>query len=167
MGIAGKTLFWRITQSVSATTRLETIQEALNFAFPNGSGTVRLITDGGPENDNLTMKKFIINNPIVINHQIALKDIVQSNSMIEVSYRCLKSYFLYRKQIHNAQELEKYIAFYFHDHDEIKPHSAHKIYTPNEVYNGANPTNLALSPLFRQAATNRRITNKKNGCGVC
>jgi transposase len=36
-----KTLVWKITQSVSAITRLETIQEAIDFAFPDQSGSVR------------------------------------------------------------------------------------------------------------------------------
>ncbi len=145
-----KTLVWKITQSVSAITRIETIQEAVNFAFPDKSGSVRLITDGGPENDNYAMREFMVNNQVNINHQIALKDIVQSNSMVEVSYRCLKTYFLYGKQIHDSIELEKYIKYYFHDHDEVKPHSAHKVYTPNEVYNGADPIKVSLTPLYRQ-----------------
>lgn len=162
-----KTLVWKITQSVSAITRLETIQEAISFAFPDKKGSVRLITDGGPENDNHTIKEFILNNQVDINHQIALKDIIQSNSMVEVSYRCLKTYFLYGKQIHNTIGLEKYIAYYFHDHDEVKPHSAHKIYTPNEVYNGSDPINVSLTPLYHQARIDRRITNQNSGCAIC
>ena len=161
-----KTLLWKVATSVSAQIRLETIQEALKFAFPDGEGEIRLVTDGGPENDNFTIKEFIASSQISINHQIALKDIVQSNSMVEASYRCLKSHFLYGKKIANTEELIKYIDFYFHDHDFIRPHSAHKIYTPDEVYNGANP-NVSLREVYREAGVRRREVNKSSGCGVC
>jgi hypothetical protein len=91
---------------------------------------------------------------------------IQSNSMVEATYRWLKSSFLYGKKILNAVELEKYLQFYFHDHDEIKPHSAHKIYTPNEVYNGANPT-ISLTEMYQIASKNRRITNLASRCKIC
>ena len=161
-----KTLVWKITGCVCAQTRLETILKALNFAFADGNGSVRLITDGGPENDNHTIQDFIVNAQVDIQHQIALRDIVQSNSMVEASYRCLKSHFLYGKQIHNTKELEKFIGFYFHEHDFIKPHAAHKIYTPDEVYNGAD-VGISLTPLYQLAAQKRRLVNKNSGCGGC
>lgn len=161
-----KTLVWKITEEVSAQTRLETIQQALLFAFPTNTGSLRLITDGGPENDNQTIKNFICHAQIEIKHQIALRDIVQSNSMVEATYRWLKSSFLYGKKILNAVELEKYLQFYFHDHDEIKPHSAHQIYTPNEVYNGANPA-ISLTEVYQIASKNRRITNLASRCKIC
>ena len=130
------------------------------------TGSHRLITDGGPENDNQTIKNFIYNAQIEIKHQIALKDIVQSNSMVEATYRWLKSSFLYGKKILNAVELEKYLQFYFYDHDEIKPHSTHRIYTPNEVYNGANPA-ISLTEVYQIASKNRRITNLASRCKIC
>ena len=144
-----KTIIWKVTKTVSAKTRLETIQEALKIAFPENNGTVRLITDGGPENDNHALREFFVHSKIAVNHQIALKDIVQSNSMVEASYRGLKSYFLYGKQIRDSVDLKKHLEFYFRDHDFIKPHSVHRIYTPNEVYNGADPNTVYLKTLYR------------------
>ena len=146
-----KTLVWLIADKVSAKIRLSTIEAALKFAFPEQNGSVRLVTDGGPENDNHTMKEFIINNQVDINHQIALKDIVQSNSMVEASYHVLKGTGLYGKQIHDRDELHKILEHHFNEHDDIKPHYAHKIYTPNEVYNGADPK-ICLTPEYRKAA---------------
>ncbi|WP_027420963.1 DDE-type integrase/transposase/recombinase [Crocinitomix catalasitica] len=162
-----KTLAWIITKSVSAKSRMQTIQMAIEIAFPENAGAVRLITDGGPENDNQTIKNFIVDAAVHINHQIALKDIVQSNSMAEATYRCMKSHFLYGKQINDTNELEKYVAFYLHDHDFVRPHSAHKVYTPDEVYNDCDPRSVALKPLYRQAAIERIESNKISGCGIC
>ncbi|MFT5823742.1 MAG: transposase InsO family protein [Crocinitomix sp.] len=161
-----KTLVWLIADRVSAKIRLDTIKQALNLAFPNESGSVRLITDGGPENDNLTMKEFMINNQGLINHQIALRDIEQSNSMVEASYQTLKKYNLYGKQIFDGIQLNKELESHFIEHDDIKPHYAHKIYTPNEVYHGADPK-TSLTPQYRKAAIERRIVNQNASCGVC
>ena len=161
-----KTLVWEVADRVCANIRMKTIQKAIDFAFSHQKASVRLITDGGPENDNLTMKDFIINAQVDINHQIALKDIVQSNSMAESSYLSLKQYYLYGKLIHNRDQLIKELEFYFNDHDFKKPHSAHKIYTPDEVYNGADPSVL-LTPQYKEAARKRRDFNRNNGCGMC
>lgn len=73
---------------------------------------------------------------------------------------------LYGKQIHNRNELHKILAHHFNEHDDIKPHYAHKIYTPNEVYYGANPK-ICLTPEYRKAAQARRIVNKNGKCGGC
>ena len=161
-----KTLVWLVADKVSATIRLETIKQAIKFALPNKNGFVSLITDGGPENDNATMKKFMVNNQSLINHKIALRDIVQSNSMVEASYQTLKKYNLYGKQVCDGIQLNKELENHYHEHDFIKPHYAHKIYTPDEVYNGADPK-ICLTPQYRKAAVDRRITNKKGRCGVC
>ena len=60
----------------------------------------------------------------------------------------------------------KELKFFFEDHDNLKPHYAHKIYTPNEVYAGQNP-NISLTKLYSVAAKNRRIANKNSNCNAC
>ena len=110
--------------------------------------------------------KTFITQQIAITHQIALRDIVQSNSMVEASYQTLKKYNLYGKQIFDGTQLYKELENHYHEHDFIKPHYAHKIYTPDEVYNGADPK-ICLIPEYRKAAIERRIINKNGSCGVC
>ncbi|MBN9295001.1 MAG: transposase family protein [Flavobacteriia bacterium] len=51
---------WHIDTVVSAKIRLKTIKEAIQNAFGEQPfESLQLITDGGPENDNLTIKAFI------------------------------------------------------------------------------------------------------------
>ncbi|MBL1280012.1 MAG: transposase family protein [Fluviicola sp.] len=166
-----KTLAWKLASKVSANIRMETIKDALEFTFGSkAQSSLRLITDGGPENVNATIREFTIkagqNCQVDINHQIALKDIEQSNSMVEASYLTLKSRYLYTKQIHNGDQLLKELEFFFEDHDNVKPHYAHKIYTPNEVFYGADP-NISLSEVYAVARQKRREVNKISNCGVC
>ena len=73
---------------------------------------------------------------------------------------------MYTKSIQNYDELIKELHFFFEDHDNLKPHYAHKIYTPNEVYNGKNP-NISLTNLYANASEKRRNSNKMNNCNVC
>ena len=99
-----KILSWRVEPMISAQARIETIRETM-VDFPSES--IRLITDGGPENDNDSVKSFIAKNRADIQHQIALRNIIQSNSMIEATYKTLKYRCLYKRKIPNGSQLKK------------------------------------------------------------
>ena len=63
----------KLANKVSGEIRIETIKDALKFAFGDTvDNSLRLITDSGPENVNVTMKEFTQNCQTDINHQIAL-----------------------------------------------------------------------------------------------
>lgn len=157
---------WRIETVVSAEIRLDTIKEAVQNAF---AGTVpidqiQLITDGGPENDNITLKEFMTANQSFIKHDIALKDIIQSNSMMEAFYSIIKYRYLYLQKIHNGNELLAAFKALLEEYHFEKPHYALGIYTPSEVLNGKNP-NQKFTQIFKEAAKKRREVNKL-GCGT-
>lgn len=57
----------------------------------NRNSIVHLIVDGGSENNNHTIHEFIKNQQVQITKKIALKDVNFSNSIIEGTYRILKS----------------------------------------------------------------------------
>ncbi len=92
---------WKIERVVSAKIRLNTIQEALTSIFEqeNPKFSIQLVTDGGSENDNNILKTFMAQNSSVMHHTIALKDIEQSNSMMEAFYYTTKYARLYAQQI--------------------------------------------------------------------
>ena len=161
-----KVIGWCIADKVSAKIRVKTIKEAVKKVFGEDAlNDLRLITDGGPENDNGIMKAFIKNANVNIEHQIALRDIVFSNSMIEATYRVLKYSYLYDMEIANGKELNSALKFYFDDYDN-RPHYIHKYYSPNEVfYNNTPPINT--KELYKQAAENRINTNKQRTCNNC
>ena len=154
---------WRIEKVVSAKIRLETIQEAVLNAFAGKEfENLQLVTDGGPENDNQTLKDFMSKNQ-TINHTIALRDIVQSNSMMEAFYRITKYQWLYLRKIENGVQLNNEFEKWINEYNFEKPHYALGIYTPFEIVNGSNKTET-FSERTRIAAKKRREFNKNVAC---
>jgi len=88
-------LSWRIEPYVSGKVRMETIREAYN-TFARDSQTIYLITDGGPENNNLEMSNFVNSKEVYIKPVIAFKDISFSNSLIEAQNKLFKYRYLFR-----------------------------------------------------------------------
>jgi putative transposase len=158
-----KILNWKLADNVSATIRLVTIKEAIHGVFAH-TNTIRLVTDGGPENDNLTIKDFVNSSPFV-QHEIALKDILSSNSPIEASYKTLKRY-LRTTNIACKTELHNQLTFFFQDYNEVRPHYALGIFSPDEIYKGASPGN-PYAYKYQVAAQNRRAINKNANCKAC
>lgn len=158
---------WRIETIVSAQIRLETIKEALKNAYGEDppDQIIQLITDGGPENDNLTLEHFMQENQTSIKHDIALKDIVQSNSMMEAFYSIAKYRYLYLQPIHNTKELITQFKSLIQEYHFEKPHYALGIYTPSQTLNGADPKKSHKS-IYLEAAKERRVINKRNNCGM-
>jgi putative transposase len=153
---------WHIDTVVSATIRLKTIRDALTSAFGKESyDQLQLVTDGGPENDNLTIKEFIQTSNI--NHTIALRDIKQSNSMMEAFYRTSKYNYLYLKQILNGTQLKLEFQNWIQEYNFEKPHYALGIYSPSEVLNGAD-LSISHRASFLEAAIKRREINKNFNC---
>lgn len=153
---------WHIDTVVSAQIRLKTIKDAIQNAFGEQPfESLQLVTDGGPENDNLTIKAFIKNTNI--NHTIALKDIEQSNSMMEAFYHTAKYRYLYLQPIHNTKEFHVKFTEMMHEYHFLKPHYALGIYTPEEVLNGAD-VKLSHRNIYVQAAEKRREFNRNANC---
>jgi len=153
---------WRIERIVSAYVRLETIREAISTAFAeNTVENLQLVTDGGPENDNLTIKTFI--NQSSINHSIALRDIIQSNSMIEAFYRTTKYQCLYLKKIESGKQLQKEFESWINEYNNEKPHHALGIYTPFEILNGSHKIE-SFTERMKLAAQKRREINRNANC---
>jgi hypothetical protein len=117
---------------------------------------------GGPENDNMTLKEFMRENQAFIKHDIALKDIIQSNSMMEAFYSTVKYRYLYLQHIHNGTELLTAFKALIQEYQFEKPHYALGIYTPSEVLSGQNPTQK-FTEIYKEAAIKRREVNKL-GC---
>lgn len=74
-----------------------------------------LIVDGGSENNNSTIQDFIKNYRVKIDKKIALKDVTFSNSVIEGTYRIMKSSYFKKKQILSTSlelELDSFVDDY-------------------------------------------------------
>lgn len=157
-------LNWKIETKVCKDIRLNTIKEAMLFAFgEKNHDQIQLITDGGPENVNLTIKDFMNENSSKIKHDIALQTIIQSNSLMEAFYSSTKYKHLYLKQIHNEKNLLKEFEIWLNSYQTELAHYALGIYTPEETYNNQNIP-LDFKTIFKEAGIERRKQNKELAC---
>lgn len=78
-----------------------------------------VMMDGGPENDNSNVLKFVASRNF--KRLIAQVDIHFSNSMVESLFRCLKSNFLDGEEIESTSDVEKKCSFYFTGHNDRIP----------------------------------------------
>lgn len=157
-------LAWRIETKVSSKYRLETIKEALQFAFGDKPiKKLQLITDAGPENNNKLMKKFIASLDWELKHDIALQDIDQSNSMQEAVYKTLKYRYLFQMENPNYEALVENFKKFLDDYQNKRPHYALNIYTPSEVYNGTD-IHFSRTKILKEGAVERIQYNRNAKC---
>lgn len=156
-------LSYRIALKCMAKYVFENLQEVNNnFLKPNNISHCSLVTDGGSENFG-DAHRFCNNH--FIEHIIAQKDIVQSNSMIEAANKQLKYRFLYHHKIADFDELTKYIKLAIDDYNN-RPHHVLNGLTPQEVMNGKMPKNVNYTAQLQQAKIHRIQQNKQATCCV-
>jgi len=95
-------LGYRIEKSSSAIAIKSLIQKACIEYKPS---TLQFLTDGGSENVNSIVSEFINSSDIPIQHIIAQKDVVFSNSMVEALNKVIKHQFLHHKEINDENQL--------------------------------------------------------------
>jgi putative transposase len=157
-----KILSWKVTDSVSAATRQETLLDALkkeNVSDP----AVLLITDGGPENN---LKVFLEEMQLPIEHRRALIDVHYSNSMIEATNKTIKYNYLYKKEIDNGEQLIQWLEWSIDDFDN-RPHISHQGLAPNEKQKNILLDRALLAQNIKQATANRKIQNTEQRCSHC
>lgn len=98
-----------------------------------------------------------------IQHLIAQKDIVQSNSMIEAANKQIKYRFLYHQTIATFDELENYVQLSVDDYNN-RPYTSLNGLTPKEVISGKLPASVNYYEQTKQATQHRIIENKKATC---
>ena len=85
--------------------------------------------------------------------------------MIEGNNRILKQTYLKDKEL-TQEELSDYISESIKEYNSEKPHYAHKIYTPDEIYENAELKNATL--FFDKLNQQRKQDNQNYSCGkVC
>lgn len=133
------------------------------YLHPAGIENCQLISDDGSENYG-PVKQFIKDSKCpAIQHLIALRDIVFSNSMIEAANKKLKYNFLYHHHIANYEELVKYVEPSVNDYNNRPHHVLHGL-TPLEVLHGQIPGPDKYATQIQQSKANRLKENKKIKC---
>lgn len=131
--------------------------------------TVDLISDKGVENRNHFVRDLFQEFQQItgreIHHLIAQEDIQSSNSMIERVFRIIKGDYLYRQKIEDIACLRQIIAEVIHEYNYLRPHHAHPLQTPGQVYRGFAAPDLSLK--MKAAQTKRRRFNHHCACSVC
>ena len=161
-------LNWRIETKVCKHIRLDTIKEAMKFAFDEKHqfhDQIQLITDGGPENVNLTMKDFMFSKNTNIKHDIALQTILQSNSLMEAFYSSTKYKHLYNKTILDYDNLMKEFIVWLKIYHTKSAHYALGVYTPEETYQKKN-ISIDFKTIYKEAGIERRKQNNALACSI-
>ena len=132
-----KILSWAVSSKVSGLIRIHTLREAWERAIEQQPTiAVDLIADGGPENINRIVDRFIQGQGINIQRKIALKEINFSNSMIEATNKMIKYQYLYQQPVADGTALSQALKQTIHDFNHLRPHGQLSGLTPNEVYEG-------------------------------
>lgn len=158
-----KVLAWNVSRELSAKTRLVSLKKVLQDILKLEVTDLDLIADGGSENNNFRIRNFIRHAGVKIHLKIAQKDIKASNSIIEGSFKTLKAFLRKRGEIHSSEFL-KILEFFFNDYNSVRPHYQHMIYTPDEMCE--NPELSNIKPKLQSINKERLHANRTSCCKV-
>lgn len=153
-----------VEKSSSGKTIAELLQEATLKYKPV---KLTFLTDGGSENVNETVSRFLNNLAIPTKHDIAQKDILFSNSMIEALNKTIKHQFLYPKQINSGNQLSKVLDESVILYNIIRPQRALGGNTPFETHNGILIDFSKYKASFIKQKGIRLAQNKAKYCKTC
>lgn len=128
---------------------------------------LNLLTDGGSENVNNTVSYFLNSLAIETNHNIAQKDVVFSNSMIEAVNKVMKHQFLYHKNTSSKKMLLKATQESVFIYNTERPQMRMDGNTPYETFNGSTIDFNKYKTAFTTQKAIRVNQNKKNACKNC
>jgi putative transposase len=164
---------WRISKRICGKLRLETFEETIHLAGfkplknkEEKTNAAQLIVDGGSENNNKIVNRFIDKYPV--SKIVALKDILKSNSMIESVNKLIKYDYLHTKQIQNQTQLTNYFQnFVVPDYNETRPHGSLQGLTPLEAYAGKQVNFKKIRQKMIEAHHQRINYNQTHQCYGC
>ena len=144
------------------------IKELLSTAYKiHKPDKLQFLTDGGSENVNTTVSNFINSPEILIEHIIAQKDVIFSNSMVESINKVIKHQFLFPKTIANENQLHKTLEQSVEIYNTIRPQKSLGGNTPAETFNGITIDISKYMQNFNEHKVLRRHLNNKNRCKTC
>lgn len=156
---------WKVESVVSGKLRVETIKDAYKQITKRSH--VKLIIDGGPENNNNDVDGFIHAEGVNIIKLIALKDVPFSNSVVEAQNKLLKYRYLFKNQVQDINELRSSLKWIVDDYNNNRPHISLNGLTPYEAYTGKTIDKMRFSAQIGQAKKDRLTQNRKELCIPC
>ena len=126
---------------------------------------VNLVTDGGPENQNMTVKEFVLEKGF--HHFIAKKDIICSNSMVEALNKTAKYSWLFRLTSPDHEHTVKLVEEFVKTYNEVRPHISLNGLTPLEAYTNNIPDKEQWRKNILDAKAKRLAENQGLNCQIC
>jgi len=105
----------------------------------------------------------LLSDALNITKQVALRDILFSNSMVEATNKIMKYQYLFTKDLHNYEAVSKYLDFAVPDFNNRPHYSLHSL-TPNEVLSGHIPDKHKFTEAIKTAKTARIAENRSPEC---
>ncbi|MDB9835689.1 DDE-type integrase/transposase/recombinase [Flavobacteriaceae bacterium] len=155
---------YKVCSNSSSRAIKELLQNACEHHKPK---KLQFLTDGGSENVNTIVSNFIKNSDVPIEHLIAQKDVVFSNSMVEALNKVIKHQFLYPRNIANSKQLDHILEQTVLQYNKERPQMGLGGNTPEETFNGIAIDHSQYTQNFKEQKAVRRRLNQKNTCKVC
>jgi transposase InsO family protein len=142
----------------------QTVQTILKY-HPDHIDKVKLVNDGGSENNNQFVSDFIDNLKLpLIEQLIAKKTIKSSNSSIEAINKIYKIYLRHIKP-QTLNELKIKTEEFVFQYNFLRPHGSLNGQTPFEVYTLQDK--IDYSDSIKNARKERILKNQQNTCKLC
>ena len=105
----------------------------------------------------------------LIDIEIALIDIHESNSAAEVIFRMAKHNYLFFQDLNNFNSFTKHCDIYLKEYSEVVPHSALKGATPMEAYlsKWGESERPRIAEETEVAKQSRKLQNREASCKTC
>ena len=162
-----KILSHLVSNRLNAQNRLKTIKEAYENEFGMIYSDLRLIVDGGSENNNHIVDRYVEMLPN-LQKLVALKDIQFGNVQVEAHNKILKQSWLYRTEVKNGEHLKRITKAAIHEFNMVRPYDALGGLTPSEAHEQSEDyMNRKRQLQMLEARKQRCITNKCNTCTNC
>ena len=126
-----------------------------------------LLTDGGVENVNAQVASYLASTENAMEHFIAQKDVIFSNSMVEAVNKCIKHQFLYGRELVHRSSLENMLTQTIDDYNGLRPQMALGGNTPNEAFAGRDLDLARYKTGFSAQRIHRKKWNAGHRCKIC
>jgi len=160
-------LNYQVSDRVSAMIRLDSIRQAYDQYIRNPDEDVKLLVDGGIENNNRAVDDYTRQEEISLQKLIAGKDIQFSNSMVEAQNKILKYRYLFKHEFNDIHQLIKLLDWIIEDYQYVRPHHSLRGLTPYEAISGYQVPKDKWTQDLQNAKQLRIRENTKESCGIC
>ncbi len=160
-------LNYHVSEKVSAKIRMTSIRQAFEQYIIVPGEDVRLIVDGGVENNNIAVDDYINSEDISVQKLIAGKDIRFSNSIVEAQNKIIKYRYLFKHEYHDIHELRKLLDWIITDYQYNRPHHSLKGLTPYEALTETQLPKKKWQQQMQEAKRIRLHHNLKEPCEKC